>query len=46
MADEKKEPERGDEDPRLVFISEYILKTLRIKMEKWTKMMSNDEFKV
>ena len=30
-----------DVDPRLDFLSDYVSKSLRVKLEKWQKMMSS-----
>ena len=35
-----------DEDPRLDFISEYLIKTMRLKSDKWPKMVGNEENRV
>ena len=32
-----------ESDPRLAFLSEYVLKTLKQKPDKWSKMLSSDE---
>lgn len=32
-------------DPRIEFVADYVLKTLRIKPDKWTKMYGLDENK-
>lgn len=37
--------EDQDVDPRLDFLSDYILKSLRVKLEKWQKMMSTGDMK-
>ncbi|XP_039284796.1 dynein beta chain, ciliary [Nilaparvata lugens] len=42
--------EIGDEDavesdPRLLFIYNYLSKTVKFKVDKWQKMMGNEEFK-
>ncbi|XP_049940953.1 dynein beta chain, ciliary-like [Schistocerca serialis cubense] len=38
--------EEDEFDPRLDFIMNYLIKSLRIKPEKWLKMINTDEFKV
>lgn len=38
--------EGDDEDPRLEFLLMYLTKSLRMKQEKWTKMMQAEENKV
>lgn len=35
-----------DEDPRYEFICEYITKTMRLKSDKWPKLVGNEEYKV
>ena len=32
-----------DVDPRLDFLSDYVSKSLRVKLEKWQKMMSSPD---
>lgn len=32
-------------DPRFEYISEYVLKTFKLKPEKWTKLVGNEEYK-
>lgn len=44
--EKKKQQESPDEDLRLEFILNYLTKTMRLKQEKWTKMIAIDEFKV
>lgn len=48
--DKKKEKKKGDEeeetDYRLEFILNYLTKTLKMKMEKWTKMIILEDCKV
>ena len=34
-----------DSDPRLQFIESYTLKTLKVKNDKWQKLLSQDEMK-
>lgn len=36
----------SEEDPRLDFISEYLTKTMRLKSDKWPKMIGNEEYRV
>ncbi|XP_052132343.1 dynein beta chain, ciliary-like [Frankliniella occidentalis] len=50
MAADTEEPKKdaapgGSEDERLEFIFEYLSKSLRLKQEKWAKMMSNEELR-
>lgn len=45
MADEEQQKkERVDERPE--FLWNYIMKTMRLKQEKWNKMISTHEYKV
>ncbi|XP_055624142.1 dynein beta chain, ciliary-like isoform X3 [Toxorhynchites rutilus septentrionalis] len=45
MGDDKKKKEEK-EDPCAAFVGSYVLKTMRLKDEKWQKLMGNEEFKV
>lgn len=44
MTDEK--GKEKEEDPRLDYIRNYVLKSHRLKLERWQKMMGNDEYRV
>lgn len=44
MAEEKKKEK--EEDPRLDYVRTYILKSHRLKLERWQKMMGNEDYKV
>lgn len=44
MAEEEKKKEKVDE--RLEFLWNYIMKTMRLKQEKWNKMLATTEYKV
>lgn len=33
------------EDPRFEYISEYVLKTFKLKPDKWSKLVGNEEYK-
>lgn len=44
MAEEEKKKEKVDE--RLEFLWNYIMKTMRLKQEKWNKMLATSEYKV
>ncbi|XP_076749597.1 dynein beta chain, ciliary-like [Xylocopa sonorina] len=44
MAD-KKEDEKKEEDQRLEYIFNYLTYTRKLKIDRWTKMLSNVEFK-
>ena len=46
MGDNKNKDKDKEEDPRLEFISSYVMKSLRIKMDKWHKMMGAEDSKV
>lgn len=47
MNDETTEFEGVDEDDLcLSFVSNIVLKTMKMKHEKWIKMMATDEYKV
>lgn len=47
MNEETNETEGVDEDdPCLSFVSNIVLKTMKMKHEKWIKMMMTDEYKV
>lgn len=35
-----------DNDSCLLFVSNFVLKTMKMKHEKWMKMMTTDEYKV
>lgn len=35
-----------EDDPCLSFVSNIVLKTMKMKHEKWVKMMTTDEYKV
>lgn len=43
--EKKKEKEEG-EDERLEYILNYLIKSMRMKMDKWAKMISTEEYKV
>ena len=36
----------AEEDLRLEFISDYLSKTLRLKSDKWPKLLGNEDYKV
>jgi hypothetical protein len=44
--DKKKEADDEEDDGRIAFLCSFTIKSLRLKIEKWQKMMSNDEYKV
>lgn len=43
---DKKEEERKEEDPRFEFILQYMIRSSKLKMDKWTKMMNTEDLKV
>ena len=45
MTEEGKGKEK-EEDPRLDFVRNYVLKSHRLKLDRWQKMMGNDEYRV
>lgn len=42
----KKDKTEDDEDERLEFILNYLTKSMRMKQEKWNKMITIEEYKV
>lgn len=49
MADDKKKKDQqatDDEDPRLDFLLNYMIKSYRLKQDKWNKMIAIPENKV
>ncbi|CAK9799022.1 Dynein beta chain, ciliary [Anthophora plagiata] len=42
---DKKEDEKKEEDPRLEYLYNYLTYSRKLKAEKWTKMLSNADFK-
>lgn len=45
MAD-KKDEERKEEDERYEYILNYLTYSRKVKVDRWTKMLSNADFKV
>ena len=37
------EPESSSKEPRMEFLADYTLKTLRLKPDKWARMIVSDE---
>ena len=35
--------ETGEKDPRIEFLSEFTLKSLRLKSDKWARLVISDE---
>lgn len=44
--DDEEEEEITESDPRIMYIYQYLSKTLKFKVDRWTKMMSFEEYKV
>lgn len=42
----KKDKAEDDDDERLEFILNYLTKSMRMKQEKWNKMIAIEEYKV
>ncbi|XP_058061407.1 LOW QUALITY PROTEIN: dynein beta chain, ciliary-like [Anopheles bellator] len=45
MAEEKKKKEEREEDPCSAFVGRYVIKTMRLKDEKWQKLIGNEELR-
>lgn len=45
MGDKKKDDE-DEEDPRLEFLFNYLSKSMKIKQERWNKLLATEEFHV
>ena len=43
MAEGGGDKKKEDVDPRLEFISVYVMKTYRFKIDKWQKLMTSDD---
>lgn len=43
---DKKEEEKKEDDERLEYIFKYLALSRKIKLEKWIKMLTNEEYKV
>ena len=43
MASQKKPEEKDERDRRIEFIQEFTLKSMRLKMDKWNKIVIHDE---
>lgn len=48
MPDDKKDEKKKDEgnEERFEFIQNYLAKSIRLKSDKWSKMIQTDEYKV
>lgn len=44
MSEEKKKEK--EDDPRLEIVRSFILKSHRLKLERWQKLVGNDEYRV
>lgn len=44
MSEEKKKEK--EEDPRLEYIKNIILKSHKLKLDRWQKLLGNDEYRV
>lgn len=44
MSEEKKKEK--EDDPRLEIVRSFVLKSHRLKLERWQKLMGNDEYRV
>lgn len=45
MAD-KKDEEKKEDDERIEFLYKYLMLSRKIKLDKWLKMLTNEEYKV
>uniref|UniRef100_A0A182T979 Dynein heavy chain tail domain-containing protein n=1 Tax=Anopheles maculatus TaxID=74869 RepID=A0A182T979_9DIPT len=45
MAEEKKKKDEKEEDPCSAFVGRYVIKTMRLKDEKWQKLIGNEELR-
>lgn len=45
MAD-KKDEEKKEDDERIEFLYKYLVLSRKIKLDKWIKMLTNEEYKV
>lgn len=43
---DRKEEEKKEDDERLEYIFKYLALSRKIKLEKWIKMLTNEEYKV
>ena len=39
------EVEAGEKDPRVEFLADFTLKSLRLKSDKWTRLLISDEMR-
>lgn len=44
--EKKKKDKEKDEDNQLDFVCSYVIKSMRLKVDKWHKMMGCDDLKV
>lgn len=45
MAD-KRDEEKKEDDERIEFLYKYLMISRKIKLDKWLKMLTNEEYKV
>lgn len=43
---DKREEEKKEDDERLEYIFKYLALSRKIKLEKWIKMLTNEDYKV
>lgn len=43
---DKKEDEKKEEDQRLEYMYNYLTYSRKLRVDRWTKMLSNADFKV
>lgn len=43
---DKREEEKKEDDERLEYIFKYLTLSRKIKLEKWIKMLTNEDYKV
>lgn len=43
---DKREEEKKEDDERLEYLYKYLVLSRKIKLDKWIKMLTNEEYKV
>lgn len=43
---DKKDEEKKEEDDRLEFVLQYLIRSSKLKQDKWAKMTANEDLKV
>lgn len=43
---DKRDEEKKEEDDRLEFVLQYLIRSSKLKQDKWAKMTSNEDLKV